>query len=97
MYVIGVTVVWAVILGSMWFLGQTATFHKFALVCGGFALGMLACALQYTCTAGDNDPCQAALLANGSSERVVNASIPTETPRAVILEHRRAVLVSLRV
>jgi hypothetical protein len=41
-YVIGVAVVWAVILGVMWFLGDTARFQKFALVGLGFALGMLA-------------------------------------------------------
>jgi hypothetical protein len=42
MYVIGVAVVWAVILGVMWFLGDMARFRTFASVCGGFALGMLA-------------------------------------------------------
>jgi len=41
-YVIGVAVVWAVILGVMWFLGNMARFQTFALVCLGFALGMLA-------------------------------------------------------
>jgi len=41
-YVIGVAVVWAVILGVMWFLGDIARFQTFALVCFGFALGMLA-------------------------------------------------------
>ncbi len=41
-YVIGVAVVWAVILGVMWFLGDMARFQTFALVCFGFALGMLA-------------------------------------------------------
>ncbi len=41
-YVIGVAVVWAVILGTMRFLGHTASFHTFALVCFGFGLGMLA-------------------------------------------------------
>jgi peptidoglycan/LPS O-acetylase OafA/YrhL len=41
-YVIGVAVVWAVILGVMWFLGDIAHFQTFALVCLGFALGMLA-------------------------------------------------------
>jgi hypothetical protein len=41
-YVIGVIVVWAVILGVMWFLGDIARFQTFALVCLGFALGMLA-------------------------------------------------------
>jgi hypothetical protein len=41
-YVIGVAVVWAVLLGVMWFLGDMARFQTFALVCLGFALGMLA-------------------------------------------------------
>jgi hypothetical protein len=41
-YVIGVAVVWAVILGVMWFLGGIARFQTFALICLGFALGMLA-------------------------------------------------------
>jgi len=41
-YVIGVTVVWAVLLAVMWFLGDIARFQTFALVCLGFALGMLA-------------------------------------------------------
>jgi hypothetical protein len=41
-YVIGVAVVWAVILGVLWFLGDIARFQTFAWVCLGFALGMLA-------------------------------------------------------
>jgi hypothetical protein len=41
-YVIVVVVVWAVILGGLWFLGGIARFQTFALVCLGFALGMLA-------------------------------------------------------
>jgi hypothetical protein len=41
-YVIGVAVMWAVILGVMWFLGDMARFQKFAFVGFGFALGMLA-------------------------------------------------------
>jgi hypothetical protein len=41
-YVIGVAVVWAVILGVLWFLGDIARFQTFALICMGFALGMLA-------------------------------------------------------
>jgi peptidoglycan/LPS O-acetylase OafA/YrhL len=41
-YVIGVAVVWAVILGVMWFLGDIARFQTFALICSGFALGMFA-------------------------------------------------------
>ena len=41
-YVIGVAVVWAVILGIMWFSGDIARFQTFALVGFGFALGMVA-------------------------------------------------------
>jgi hypothetical protein len=41
-YVIGVAVVWAVILGLTWFLGYTANFYRFSLIGAGFALGMLA-------------------------------------------------------
>ena len=41
-YVIAVAVVWAVILGVMWFSGDIARFQTFALICFGFALGMLA-------------------------------------------------------
>jgi peptidoglycan/LPS O-acetylase OafA/YrhL len=41
-YVIGVAVAWTVILGALWFLGDIARFQTFALVCLGFALGMLA-------------------------------------------------------
>jgi hypothetical protein len=41
-YVIGVAVVWVVILGVMWFLGDIARFQTFVWVCLGFALGMLA-------------------------------------------------------
>jgi hypothetical protein len=41
-YVIAVAVVWAVLLGFMWFLGDIARFQTFALVCLGFGLGMLA-------------------------------------------------------
>ena len=41
-YVIGVAVVWVVILGVAWFIGGPARFNTFALVCLGFALGMLA-------------------------------------------------------
>jgi len=41
-YAIGVAVVWAVILSAMWFLGDIARFQTFALICLGFALGMLA-------------------------------------------------------
>ena len=41
-YVIGVAVVWAVLLAVMWFSGNLARFQTFALVCFGFALGMIA-------------------------------------------------------
>jgi len=41
LYVIAVAVVWAVILVAMWFVNP-AKFATFALICGGFALGMLA-------------------------------------------------------
>ena len=41
-YVIGAAVVWAVILGGLWFLGDIARFQTFALICSGFALGMFA-------------------------------------------------------
>jgi hypothetical protein len=41
-YIIGVAVVWAVILGIVWYLGDTVRFQTFVLVCFGFALGMLA-------------------------------------------------------
>ena len=41
-YVIGVAIVWAIILGVMWFLGDIARFQTFALICLGFALGMIA-------------------------------------------------------
>jgi peptidoglycan/LPS O-acetylase OafA/YrhL len=41
-YVIAVAVVWAVLLATMWFLGDIARFQTFALICLGFALGMIA-------------------------------------------------------
>jgi len=41
-YGIAVAVVWAVLLGVLWFSGDTARFQTFALVCLGFALGMVA-------------------------------------------------------
>jgi hypothetical protein len=41
-YVIAVAVVWAILLGVMWFLGDIARFQTFALVCLGFGLGMVA-------------------------------------------------------
>lgn len=41
-YVIGVAVVWAVILGVMWFSGDRARFQTFALIYAGAAIGMLA-------------------------------------------------------
>jgi hypothetical protein len=40
-YVIGVALVWAVILGAVWFV-YPAKFATFGLLCCGFALGMLA-------------------------------------------------------
>ena len=41
-YVIAVAIVWAIILGVMWSLGDIARFHEVACVSAGFALGMLA-------------------------------------------------------
>ena len=41
-YIIGVAVVWAVLLGVMWFLGDIALFQTFALVCLSLGLGMVA-------------------------------------------------------
>lgn len=41
-YIIAVTVVWAVILLVTWFLDGGARFKTFALICSGFAIGMLA-------------------------------------------------------
>ncbi|MDR3558186.1 MAG: hypothetical protein P4L61_01505 [Candidatus Pacebacteria bacterium] len=41
-YVIAVIIVWAVILGIMWFSGRAASFYAFSLVSSGFMLGMLA-------------------------------------------------------
>ncbi len=41
-YVIGVAIVWAVVLGLAGFIGGPASFNTLALVCLGFALGMLA-------------------------------------------------------
>jgi uncharacterized membrane protein YdfJ with MMPL/SSD domain len=40
-YVIGVAIAWAVVLSLAWFIGGLAQFSNFALVCVGFALGML--------------------------------------------------------
>jgi hypothetical protein len=40
-YVVAVLVVWAIILGSMW-IWNRPRFRDFALVCGGFFIGMLA-------------------------------------------------------
>ncbi|MGD0879539.1 MAG: hypothetical protein ABSA01_15515 [Anaerolineales bacterium] len=42
LYIIGVTVVWAVLLAVLWFSGNMARFQTYALVFSGFALGMLA-------------------------------------------------------
>lgn len=41
LYVIGVVVTWAVILGSLHFFGHTTSFTTFSLICAGFALGMI--------------------------------------------------------
>jgi Kef-type K+ transport system membrane component KefB len=41
-YIIAVAVVWAVILAFMWFSGDMARFHEFALVFYGFVIGMVA-------------------------------------------------------
>ena len=40
-FVIAVAVVWTVILGTVWSLGDTARLRTFASVGGGFAIGML--------------------------------------------------------
>jgi hypothetical protein len=40
-YVIAVLVVWALILGGMWFWNRPRL-RDFALICGGFFIGMLA-------------------------------------------------------
>lgn len=40
-YVIGVAIAWAVVLGLASFIGGPARFNTFALVCLGFALGTL--------------------------------------------------------
>ena len=41
-YVIAVAIVWAAILSGAWFFGGGTRFRTFALVGGGFAIGMLA-------------------------------------------------------
>jgi hypothetical protein len=41
LYVVAVLVVWAIILGGMW-LWDRERLHTFAVLCGGFLLGMLA-------------------------------------------------------
>jgi hypothetical protein len=41
-YVIGVAVVWAIILGLSWFAAIPTRFDELVLVCAGFGLGMLA-------------------------------------------------------
>jgi hypothetical protein len=41
-YVTGVAIVWAILLGISWLIGGSERFTTFALVCLGFALGMLA-------------------------------------------------------
>jgi len=40
-YMIGVAVAWAIILGGIWFW-DVARFHTFAILCAGFFIGMLA-------------------------------------------------------
>jgi len=41
-YVVGVTIAWAIALSIAWLTGGPARLDIFALVCAGFALGMLA-------------------------------------------------------
>ena len=41
-YVMGVAIVWAIILGIIHFSGNVVRFRTYSLVCGGFMLGMLA-------------------------------------------------------
>jgi hypothetical protein len=41
-YVIAVIIVWAVILCTLWFMGDYARLRTFAIFCGGFLMGMLA-------------------------------------------------------
>ena len=41
-YVVAVIIVWAVILGVMWFFGNVVRFRTLALFCAGFFIGMLA-------------------------------------------------------
>lgn len=41
-YLIGVAVVWAVVLALAWFIGGPARLDLVAMVCFGFAVGMLA-------------------------------------------------------
>ena len=41
-YVIGVAIAWAIVLGIAWLTGGRARFDTYALICFGFALGMLA-------------------------------------------------------
>ena len=41
-YLIGVAAVWAVVLGLAWFIGGSARLDLVAMVCFGFAVGMLA-------------------------------------------------------
>jgi hypothetical protein len=40
-YVIATAIVWALLLGGVWFLA-TPRFHDILTVCGGFFIGMLA-------------------------------------------------------
>jgi hypothetical protein len=41
-YVIGVIVAWSIVLAVSWIVGGPTRFDTAALVCGGFAIGMLA-------------------------------------------------------
>ena len=41
-YIIGVAIAWAIVLGLAWFIGGPARFNTLVLVCLGFWLGMLA-------------------------------------------------------
>jgi hypothetical protein len=47
-WVIGAAIAWTVILGLAWFIGGLAQFSTVALVCFGFALGMLSSTLPCT-------------------------------------------------
>jgi hypothetical protein len=51
-YVIAVLVVWALILGGMW-IWNRPRLRDFALVCGGFFIGMLAMYIAVPCLQKD--------------------------------------------